>query len=440
MKTKLQPLYFREEKTDKFDKQINNLKILLSNEADFLPPFPLGHILPDCDAVIFPEILGEAYRNADAFRKIDKPILIITSEFGTVSMWDWEISNFLKSKGVETINPYNLEQARLFCRMLSTKRKMAGSKFLIFQDNPGEGFQSSIFKSFYWWEDECTNGIKDKFGVSIERRSLKELGQKALKYSDADAKKIWKSWDYPSSNGFSEIMALNSVKLYMALKNEIDSDFIIGMGTNCLNESHHCQSTPCLAWDRLLEEKGILWACEGDTMSLITKTLLYGSFGKPLMMTNIYPFLMGQAALKHEKIPDFPKIDGNPDNHILLAHCGYFGLVPRCFSSKWKLREPVLEIVNKNAHVFDARMKEGPVTISKLDASLSKIMSVKANLKNYVQYNNSSDCRNGAVLEVSDGKRFMDNVYSHHIILVEGDISEELKVLGKIMNLKVDEF
>ena len=440
MKAKLLPLYFREEKTDKFDRQISILKTLLVNEAEFLSPLPLGHSFPDCDAVIFPEILGEAYRNADIFRTIEKPILIITSEFATVSMWDWEISNFLKSKGVETINPYNPDQAKLFCRMLSTKRKMSQSKFLIFQDNPGEGFQPSIFKSFYWWEDECTEGIKDKFGISIERRSLKDLGQKALKYSDADAKKIWKRWDYPGSGGFTETMALNGVKLYMALENEIDSDSIIGMGTNCLNESQSCQSTPCLAWDKLLEERGMLWACEGDTVSLATKVLLYGSFGRPLMMTNIYPFLMGQAALKHEKIPDFPEVTGNPDNHILLAHCGYFGLLPRSFSSQWILREPVLEIVNENAYMFDARMKEGPVTISKLDASLSKIMSVKANLKGYVQYDDTSDCRNGGVLEVSDGKRFMDKVYSHHIILVEGDISEELKVLGKIMNLEVDEF
>ncbi len=440
MKAILLPLYFKEERTEKFDKQLKNLKGLLGNEAVFLKSAALGNPLSECDAVVFPEILGEAYRNAEAFAAIDKPILLITSEFATVSMWDWEISNFLKAKDVETIKPCNLDQARMVCRMLANKRKMSESKFLIFQDNPGEGFQPSIFKSFYWWEDECMIGIKDKLGINIERRSLEDLGQKADKYTDSDARVQWKKWDYPVSSGFTETMALNAVKLYMALENEIDSDSIIGMGTNCLNESHYCQSTPCLAWDRLLEEKGMLWACEGDTVSLATKILLYESFKKPLMMTNIYPFLMGQAALKHEKIPDFPKMDENPDNYILLAHCGYFGLLPRSFSSNWTVRGPVLEIVNENAHVFDARMKEGPVTISKLDASLKKIMSVKADLKRYVQYDNTSDCRNGAVIEVSDGKRFLDRVYSHHIILVEGDISEDLKVLGKIMNLQVDEF
>nr|MDA3834929.1 hypothetical protein [Spirochaetales bacterium] len=278
--------------------------------------------------VIFPEILGEAYRNSKTFQDIRVPILIITSEFGTLSMWDWEISNYLQGKGVETLTPYNLEQSELLCQMLAAKRKLSSSKFLIFQDNPGEGFQPDIFKSFYWWEDECTQSIQNKFGVEIERRSLKDLGRKASAVSDADARSEWKKWDYPADDSFTETMALEAVKLYLTLDREIDSDRIVGMGTNCLNESAYCTRTPCLAWDRLFEERGMLWACEGDTVTLTTKFLLYQSLKRPVMMTNIYPFLMGMAALKHEKIPGFPELLQNPENHILLAHCGYFGLVP----------------------------------------------------------------------------------------------------------------
>ncbi len=440
MKARLLPIYFKEEKTDKFSNQLSNLKDLLGKYADFLVPIGLGDPLTDCDAVVFPEILGEAYRNIKAFQDIDKPILLITSEFATVSMWDWEFSNFLECNGVVTISPYNIEQSILICKMIGTKRKMAESKFLIFQDNPGEGFQPDIFKSFYWWEDQCTQKINNKFGITIERRSLKTLGEKAANISDADAKAVWSKWNYPVTKDFSERMAFNGAKLYLALKNEIDSENIIGMGTNCLNESHYCKSTPCLAWDRFLEERNIIWACEGDTVTLTTKVMLYGSFGKPLMMTNIYPFLMDQAALKHEKIPNFPELIRNPENHILLAHCGYFGLVPRIFSSKWTLAAPVLAIVNENSHVFNARMKEGPVMVSKLNASMDKLMSVKANLKGYIQYDITSDCRNGGVIEVTNGKTFMDRVYSHHIILIEDDLSNELRILGKIMDLEVDEF
>ena len=50
------------------------------------------------------------------------------------------------------------------------------------------------------------------------------------------------------------------------------------------------------------------------------------------MMSNLYPFLMGGAALKHEKIDKFPDVP-EPENHLLMVHCGFFGVVPRPFCS-----------------------------------------------------------------------------------------------------------
>ena len=438
MKAVLQPLFFREDKTERFERQLAALKILLAEVAEFLPPRALGDEIGQADAVVFPEILGEAYRRSKDFQSLPVPILVATSEFGTFSMWDWEIMNYLKGKGVAALAPYNLAQALAYCRMLAAKRRLGESKFLIFQDNPGDGFQPEIFKCFYWWEQEATDRLRDKFGISVEKRSLKKLGAKAETYSDADALAEWNKWKYPVNDNFTTAMAVNAAKLYLALRDEIDSENIIGMGTNCLNESRSCRSTPCVAWDRLLEERGILWACEGDTISLATICLLSLSLERPLMMTNIYPFLMGDAATKHEKIPGFPEFLDQPENHILLAHCGYFGLVPRRFSSSWIIREKCLAIVNPDSHVFDARLPEGDVTLVKLDATLDKIMSGPAKLKGYVQYDKSSDCRNGGIVEVGDGKRFMDQVYSHHLVVVEGDITDELRALGKVMGLEVE--
>ena len=439
MKARLVPIYFKKERTGRFSTQLDNLKILLGDVVEILPEQPLGQPLPECEAVLFPEILGEAYRSIDHFRDLKKPILIITSDFATVSMWDWEISNFLKGKGVDTIKPYSLDNAKLVCRILSTKRKMAQSRFLIFQDNPGEGFQPEIFKSFYWWEQECTDTIKDKFGITIERRSLKALGEAANRISDSDAEKIWNSWDYPTEEGFAKQMGINAAKFYLAVNEQLDGDDIIGVGSNCLNESAYCRTTPCLTWDRLLEERGLLWACEGDTSTLATKYLLYNSIGTPLFMTNIYPFLMGDAALKHERIPSFPEIVDDPENHILLGHCGYFGLLPRKFSEHWTLRKKALAIVDVNSHMFDARMKTGDVTVCKLDSAMEKLMSVKGDLRGYVQYSDS-DVRNGGILRVNDGPKFLENVYSHHVIIMEGDHRNTLKTIGKIMNLQVEDF
>ena len=81
----------------------------------------------------------------------------------------------------------------------------------------------------------------------------------------------------------------------------------------------------------LFEEKRIILGCEADTMSMATKYIINKSLGAPIMMSNIYPFLVGMAALKHERIEKFPDVP-EPENHLLVAHCWYLGVLPKSFS------------------------------------------------------------------------------------------------------------
>ena len=128
MKARLIPLYLPGKDAD-FEKQLNILKSLLSEEADFLPPQAVGEPLPKAEAVIFPQMLGDVYRMVNDFKKIDLPILVITCEFGTVLMWDWEIASYLRSQGIKTIAPYSLEQTKLIVQALRVKRELKETKF-----------------------------------------------------------------------------------------------------------------------------------------------------------------------------------------------------------------------------------------------------------------------------------------------------------------------
>ena len=112
MKARLVPLFFDPGRDDDFDKQLAALKSLLAEHVELLEPVPLGARLPEAEAVVFPQLLGEAYRQVTAVRAIRVPILLVTSEFGTLSMWDWEIAEYFRSHGIETIGPYSLEQTR----------------------------------------------------------------------------------------------------------------------------------------------------------------------------------------------------------------------------------------------------------------------------------------------------------------------------------------
>ena len=438
MKARLVPLYFQSDQDQDFVDQLAVLKRLLADDAEILPPTALGASLPDADAVVFPQMLGDAYRRLADFKAIGLPILVITSEFGTVSMWDWEINRYLRSEGVEIFAPPNLAHTQLLCRTLALKRELAGAKLLVFQDNPGEGFQASIFKRFYWWEDECTQRMFDRFGITIERRSFRMLGQAAGEIPDEEAQATWKQWEGRLNIGdISPRSLMSALKVYLAVRREIGTDpSIVGVGINCLNESRFSDTTPCLAWNMLYEERRLIWGCEADTVVMLSEHILHRTLGVPVMMTNLYPFLMGQAALKHERIPDFPQVVEGPEHHILAAHCGYFGVVPQSFSTEWALRKKVLAIVDDNATAIDARMPEGNVTLAKLEPDFRRWSVAEGMLERYAQFANS-DCLNGAVIRVSDGYRLLDELASHHYILTTGHNLAGLRLVARLFGMDV---
>jgi L-fucose isomerase-like protein len=210
----------------------------------------------------------------------------------------------------------------------------------------------------------------------------------------------------------------------------------VGVGANCLNESRFSDTTPCLAWNMLYEDTGLLWVCEADTMSLLTKHIIYSLMKTPLMMSNLYPFLMGMAALKHEKIQKFPEI-ADSDNHILVVHCGYMGCMLRCWSSEWTFVPKVLAMVNENATMIDARFDLGPVTVAKLHPEMNKMLLIDGEIDGYAQYP-GSDARNGALIKVKDGHKLMNTLYSHHGVLVKGFKKPEMDFAAIVLDIELE--
>jgi hypothetical protein len=439
MKPRLLPVHLEDQPTEPFTVQLGRLRDLTGDLVDWLDPARLDAPIPDgTSAVVVPDLNGRAYRMVDAFRRIDRPILLITSEFGTVSMWDWEIRDHLRRRGVATIAPTSLQESQDICRTLATKEALARSTMVVYQDDLGAGMQPDIFKRFYWWEDECVRDMQQAFGVTIERRSYRALAARAAAVPDGRVDAEWaRVADSVPIAGLRPRARTEALRLYLALRDELDeSGEVIAAGVNCLNESATSPTTPCLAWNLLYEERGLIWGCEADLTSMLTETLVNKSLQVPVMMTNLYPFTMGQAALKHERIPNFPEVD-EPENHVLVAHCGYLGEVPRSCATEWCVRPPVLEIIDENAHAIDARLPEGPTTIVKIASDMRTLVVTPAVLSRYVQYENS-DCLNGGVLRVPDGYRFVERLPSHHAVIAPGALARRIEVMAGVLGLTVE--
>lgn len=439
MKATFVPVYFQRADDPDFVSQVKILHTLLADEADILDPVALGQNLPDCDGVIFPQMLGDAYRRLDQIKTLPQPLMVITSEFGTVSMWDWEINSFLSAKGVKVIAPNSLEKTKKACRAFALKRQLKQSKFLVYQDQPasGGGNQDEIFKRFYWWEPECIQEIETKYGLKIVKKSFKKLGEDAKSIPDSEAEAVWAAKKGTTPIGkITNRAVLSAIKTYMVVKRDLDQDSsIIAVGINCLNESQYSDTTPCLAWNLLYEERAMVWGCEADIVSMLTKVLISKTIDVPFMMTNLYPFVMGDAALKHEHIPNFPAVESEPENHILAAHCGYLGVLPQSFSTEWALREKVLAIVDDNATAIDARLPIGEITMVKLIPPFDRISIIEGTLPSYAQFKDSH-CLNGAVIRVPNGKRLVDDLASHHYIVTTGHNQNELEMVSKVFDLE----
>ena len=123
------------------------------------------------------------------------------------------------------------------------------------------------------------------------------------------------------------------------------------------------------------------------------------------------------------------------DNHALAVHCGYFGLVARQFCTEWTLRPKALAIVDENAVVVDCRLPEGKATLAKVNANMKEITIIRAEIEDYVQYP-GSDCLNGALIRYEDGHQVMENLASHHAIIMSGDYVPALTQMAKVFGFK----
>lgn len=443
MKAKLVPMQFEGADSREFFRILNILQDIYKEEAEFLSPITAGDAVPEeADAVLIPVMWVNAYTQINTLcETIHIPIVVMTTVHGVSLMFDWESVAFMKSHGLQVFHPHSVDLGKTILKALALKRAMRHQKFLIFQDSSGDGLIAEQFKIFYWWHDSCTQDMKEKFGITIVRKSFQALSDKAQAISDEAAREELKRWKFDNAVPY-ERPVLGAIKLFLALRDAVDEEGdVVGCGVNCLNEAFRSDTTPCLAWNLLYQDRGIMWVCESDTSSLMTQYLLGKTIDASIFTTNIYPFLSGMPALSHEKIQQFPQVE-DPDDHALLVHCGYLGCMPQTMAKKWTLRPPVLgwhswNIVGENAVAVDAEVPCGDLTLCKLHGSFQSIFLEKAILEEYVQYP-GSDCRNGGLIRVPDGYRLMEEIYSHHIIVLTGKRSNQVKAVAEIFGLGID--
>ena len=441
-KAKLQPLYFGAEASQAFSAQLELLREQLGLEADFEDPQSIEARLSNltADMIVFPQLSGGAYQMLEVFRSLPLPIVVMSSEACATAIWDWEITAWLRSAGIDVFTPYDIRQTKILCRAIGAKRELRKSRFVVFQDDVSLGLHAEMFQRFYWWQRENGRRMFQRFGITVEERSLRELTELARNISDDQVRMIWQGWQsrLPVVN-VPEKALDDTLRLYTALKRILsDEPEIKGMGINCINEFPSMLATPCLVWNMLFQEHKLIWGCEADTLSMMTQHLISRSLNTPVVMTNIYPFLVGQPVLDHMDMKTFPTV-ATPENYLLAGHCGYLGVLPQIETDEaWTLRSSVLDIFEGRGGAIDARLPLGDVHLVKLSPDCIGWTVVEADLEDYVQTPESGMSKVAALIQIESGPALLESITSQHYVLTSGATTADFRLLSRVFDLELN--
>ena len=68
---------------------------------------------------------------------------------------------------------------------------------------------------------------------------------------------------------------------------------------------------------------------------------------------------------------------------------------------------------------------------------MENLMVMEGTIEGYAQYPDS-DCLNGGVLRIADGHKLVNNVSSHHYLLMTGHQYNDILMLGQIFGLEIE--
>ena len=129
--------------------------------------------------------------------------------------------------------------------------------------------------------------ISKEYGVTFENIGLEEL-EKNFGLCDPDnpevIKLVGKMSRYLASGRTEEDLS-DAVRMYMALRKVASVHNLNALTIKCFGILDSCSTTACLAL-AMLNDEGIVSACEGDIPALWTMLYVRQAFGKPSFMAN----------------------------------------------------------------------------------------------------------------------------------------------------------
>lgn len=183
-----------------------------------------------------------------------------------------------------------------------------------------------------------------------------------------------------------------ALRVYTATKHLIKKYDLDAVTVKCFGLLDTIETTGCLAL-AILNTEGIPAACEGDTKSLISMTILHELTDEPVFMAN-------------------PCFMNTKQNEMIFAHCTLPISMPNSYELTTHMESGI-------GVAIAADVDLGPVTVFKCDDALSRYYAGEGKLVECLHRDDL--CRTQMRIEFTDGvEYFLKNPISNHHLICKG--------------------
>ena len=337
---------------------------------------------------------------------------------------DVDTSAFLRSRGLEGYAPFDFDELNELISLLRVRKAMSQTKIL--KVSSGEFLPWVVTANVYDFER-----LKDKFGVDCKTILFKEFFEEMDKV--IKEQRIANDITHRLIKGAQKVhmkeeYVKNDVYLYLTAKNLMGkygcNAFTMPSAETCLAaRTESRQFTPCLAL-ALLKDEGYPSPCDADISVFLSMSLLMYLSKKSAYMGN-------------------PHVAKSKDKNIIDIIHDSAGLKMYGLESKdlpYEIRNFANGGWGTTIRYDFSRDKGKTVTLGRFDPLAKKMLLIKGEVVRGLGFNGTS-CSLGLEIRVSNAMRYfhLSSDFGHHLAMVYGDYTEEVKKLGNLMNFEVVE-
>jgi L-fucose isomerase-like protein len=356
--------------------------------------------------------------------RYNKPVAMLGKGVSNV-----DVSAYFRSRGLEGYAVYDFEELNNLISLLRVRKAIQKTRIL--RISGGEEIPWGVVSSIYDFKK-----LKEKYGTEVRTLLFEELFEEMDKIIAGNKKEAEK---------FTDSLMKNAKKVYIEKKGVIGSVYFY-LTAKKLMERYGCNAfttscfelcsttipekkkfTPCLT-HILLKDEGYPSACEEDVSVLFAMAFLMYLSKKSSYMGN--PNILDKKKNVLEIHHDMPGLKMYGLNEKPLPYeirpftHGGWGISMR----------------------YDfSRDKGKTVTLGRFDPTANKMLLIKGEIikgNNFKTQGPSGwSCILGVDIKISDGMEYFHRTadFGHHLAMVYGDYTEEIKKLGSIMQFEVVE-